>query len=128
MEYLTIALPKGKLFAQSVELLAKVGYAAENVVEDSRKLVIANGDTKVKFIIVKTMDLPTYVEYGAADIGIIGKDVLNEENKDVYELLDMGYGACHLMMAVPEAKALPKSPTMPIPGWPPNIPILLPVF
>lgn len=108
MEYLTIALPKGKLFAQSVELLAKVGYAAENVVEDSRKLVIANGDTKVKFIIVKTMDLPTYVEYGAADIGIICKDVLNEENKDVYELLDMGYGACHLMMAVPEAKALPK--------------------
>jgi len=108
MEYLTIALPKGKLFAKSVDMLAKVGYAAENVVEDSRKLVITNEETKVKFIIVKTVDLPTYVEYGAADIGIIGKDVLNEEQKDVYELLDMGYGGCHLMMAVPEARQLPK--------------------
>lgn len=108
MEYLTIALPKGKLFAKSVDMLAKVGYAAENVVEDSRKLVIANEETKVRFIIVKTVDLPTYVEYGAADIGIIGKDVLIEEHKDIYELLDMGYGACHLMMAVPEAKVLPE--------------------
>ena len=107
MDYLTIALPKGKLFAKSVDLLAKVGYAAENVVENSRKLVITNEETKVKFIIVKTVDLPTYVEYGAADIGIIGKDVLREEQKDIYELLDMGYGACHSMMAVPEAKQLP---------------------
>lgn len=104
MDYLTIALPKGKLFAKSVELLAKVGYSAENVVENSRKLVITNEKTKVKFIIVKTVDLPTYVEYGAADIGIIGKDVLLEEKKDVYELLDMKYGTCRLMVAVPEAK------------------------
>lgn len=104
MPYLTIALPKGKLFAKSVELLAKVGYSADNVVEDSRKLVITNEENKVKFIIVKTMDLPTYVEYGAADIGIIGKDVLLEEKKDVYELLDMKYGKCRLMVAVPKAK------------------------
>ena len=54
------------------------------------------------------MDLPVYVEYGAADIGIIGKDVLKEEERDVYELLDMGYGKCHLMMAVPEEKVLPR--------------------
>ncbi len=100
MDYLTIALPKGKLFAKSVELLAKVGYAADNVVEDSRKLVITNEETKVKFIIVKTVDLPTYVEYGAADIGIIGKDVLNEERKDIYELLDMGYGGRHHQMGI----------------------------
>lgn len=104
MPYLTIALPKGKLFAKSVELLAKVGYSADNVVEDSRKLVITNEVSKVKFIIVKTMDLPTYVEYGAADIGIIGKDVLLEEKKDIYELLDMKYGKCRLMVAVPKAK------------------------
>ena len=104
MPYLTIALPKGKLFAKSVELLAKVGYSADNVVEDSRKLVITNEENKVKFIIVKTMDLPTYVEYGAADIGIIGKDVILEEKKDVYELLDMKYGKCRLMVAVPKAK------------------------
>ena len=108
MEYLTIALPKGKLFDRSVKVLAKVGCDADNVVEDSRKLVITNEKTKVRFIIVKTMDLPVYVEYGAADIGIIGKDVLKEEERDVYELLDMGYGKCHLMMAVPEEKVLPR--------------------
>ena len=103
MDYLTIALPKGKLFDKSVRLLAKVGYTAENLTEDSRKLVISNDETKVRFIITKTVDLPTYVEYGAADIGIIGKDVLLEERKDVYELLDLGYGKCRLMLAVPEA-------------------------
>ena len=108
MDYLTIALPKGKLFARSVELLAKVGYNAENVMEDSRKLVISNTETKVRFIITKTVDLPTYVEYGAADIGIIGKDVLLEEDKDVYELLDLKYGKCRLMLAVPEEKRRPK--------------------
>lgn len=107
-EYITIALPKGKLFAKSVELLAKVGYSAENVVEDSRKLVISNEETKVRFIITKTVDLPTYVEYGAADIGIIGKDVLLEEDKDVYELLDLKFGKCRLMLAVPEQKRRPK--------------------
>lgn len=103
MEYLTIALPKGKLFTRSAELLAKIGYTAEGLSEKSRKLVITNEEKKIKFIITKTADLPTYVEYGAADIGIIGKDVLLEEAKDVYELLDLKYGACHLMMAVPEA-------------------------
>lgn len=107
VEYITIALPKGKLFAKSVDLLAKVGFSADNVVEDSRKLVITNEETKVRFIIVKTVDLPVYVEYGAADIGIIGKDVLLEEERDVYELLDMKYGKCRLMLAVPEAKQRP---------------------
>lgn len=107
MDYITIALPKGKLFARSVDLLSKVGFAAENVVENSRKLVITNEETKVRFIIVKTVDLPIYVEYGAADIGIIGKDVLLEEERDVYELLDMQYGKCRLMLAVPEAKEKP---------------------
>ncbi|WP_455576938.1 ATP phosphoribosyltransferase [Anaerosinus sp.] len=103
MEYLTIALPKGKLFTPSAEILAKIGYAAEGLSEKSRKLVITNEEKKIKFIITKTVDLPTYVEYGAADIGIIGKDILLEENKDVYELLDLKYGLCRLMVAVPEA-------------------------
>lgn len=102
-EYITIALPKGKLFNKAVRMLAQVGYSAENVVEDSRKLVITNEETKVRFIIAKTVDVPTYVEYGAADIGIIGKDVLNEQEKDVVELLDLNFGRCRLMMAVPEA-------------------------
>lgn len=100
-EYITIALPKGKLFTKAVELLAKAGYTAQDVREDSRALIISNEQDKVRFIITKTMDLPVYVEYGAADIGIIGKDVLLEANKDVYELLDLKYGLCRLMLAVP---------------------------
>lgn len=103
MEYLTIALPKGKLFGLSADMLAKAGFAAEGLSENSRKLVIANEDKKIRFIITKTADLPTYVEYGAADIGIIGKDVLLEENKDVYELLDLKFGYCRMMVAVPQA-------------------------
>ena len=100
---LTIALPKGKLFDKAANLLKKVGFEAEGLSENSRKLVIANEVLAIRFIITKTVDLPTYVEYGAADIGIIGKDILAEEHKDVYELLDLGFGRCRLMMAVPEA-------------------------
>ncbi|HMM20093.1 MAG TPA: ATP phosphoribosyltransferase [Selenomonadales bacterium] len=102
MNYLTIALPKGKLFEPAAKLLAALGYTAEGLSENSRKLVIANEARKVKFIITKTADLPTYVEYGAADIGIIGKDVLVEEEKDVYELLDLKFGLCRMVVAVPE--------------------------
>lgn len=98
MEYLTIALPKGKLFSLSADLLAKIGYTAEGLSDKSRKLVITNEEKKIRFIVSKTADVPTYVEYGAADIGIIGKDVLLESGKDVYELLDLGFGRCHLMM------------------------------
>ena len=104
MEYLTIALPKGKLFGLSADLLGKIGYTAEDLSEKSRKLVITNEEKKIKFIISKTADVPTYVEYGAADIGVIGKDVLLEAGKDVYELLDLGFGKCHLMMAVDKNK------------------------
>ena len=104
MEYLTIALPKGKLFRLSSELLAKIGYEAEGLTEKSRKLVISNEEKKIRFIITKTADVPTYVEYGASDIGVIGKDFLMESGKDVYELLDLGFGKCHLMMAVPKAE------------------------
>lgn len=104
MQYLTIALPKGKLFYLVKDLFAKVGFVADNLEEKSRKLVITNEELKLKFIIAKTADVPTYVEHGAADIGVIGKDVLMEAQKDVYELLDLGFGRCHLMMAVPKDK------------------------
>ena len=100
MDYLTIALPKGKLFGLSADMFAKIGYTAEDLSEKSRKLIISNDDKKIRFIISKTADVPTYVEYGAADIGVIGKDVLLESGMDVYELLDLGFGRCHLMMAV----------------------------
>ena len=100
-DYLTIALPKGKLFSLSANLFEKVGVTVEHLSEKSRKLIISNDECKIRFIITKTSDVPTYVEYGAADIGVIGKDVLVESGQDVYELLDLGFGKCRLMMAVP---------------------------
>ncbi|HWQ60946.1 MAG TPA: ATP phosphoribosyltransferase [Negativicutes bacterium] len=103
MDYMTIALPKGKLFAPAAKMLAAAGYTVDGLSEDSRRLVLVNEASKTRFIITKTADLPTYVEYGAADVGIIGKDVLVEENKDVYELLDLKFGLCRMMVAVPEA-------------------------
>ena len=106
--FITIALPKGKLFGLSAELLRKVGWTAEGLHEKSRKLIITNKAARLKFIITKTADVPTYVEYGAADIGIIGKDVIVESGKDVYELLDLGFGKCHLMMAVPKDEKRPR--------------------
>lgn len=106
--FITIALPKGKLFGLSAELLSKVGWTAEGLSEKSRKLIITNDEARLKFIITKTADVPTYVEYGAADIGIIGKDVILESGKDVYELLDLGFGKCRLMMAVPKDKRRPR--------------------
>jgi ATP phosphoribosyltransferase len=102
LSYLTIALPKGKLFDPSAAMLRELGLTCESLQENSRKLVLVNESEKVKFIITKTADLPTYVEYGAADIGIIGKDVLLEEAKDVYELLDLKFGFCRMMVAVPK--------------------------
>lgn len=106
--YLTIAFPKGKLFGLAKELFSRVGYTAEGLTEKSRKLIIPNEDKKIRFIVAKTADVPTYVEHGAADIGIIGKDVLAETRKDVYEVLDLGFGKCHLMMAVDKATRRPK--------------------
>ncbi|MBQ7476280.1 MAG: ATP phosphoribosyltransferase [Selenomonadaceae bacterium] len=104
---MTVALPKGKLFEPSTELLRKVGWTADGLNEKSRKLVITNEKARLNFIITKTADVPTYVEYGAADIGIIGKDVIAESEKNIYELLDLGFGKCHLMMAVPKEKKRP---------------------
>ncbi len=103
-DFITIALPKGKLFNLSAQMLGKIGWTAEGLNEKSRKLIITNDDARLKFIITKTADVPTYVEYGAADLGIIGKDVILESGKDVYELLDLGFGKCRLTMAVPKDK------------------------
>ena len=97
---ITVALPKGKLFNRSVEMLSKAGWTAENLSEKSRKLLITNPETNINFIITKSADVPTFVEYGAADIGIIGLDVLAESNKNVFQLLDLQFGFCHLMFAV----------------------------
>ncbi|EGO65448.1 ATP phosphoribosyltransferase [Acetonema longum] len=103
MNYITVALPKGKLFGPAAKMLMELGYAPEDLRENSRKLVITNETGKMHFIITKPADLPTYVEYGAADIGIIGKDVLLEDSKDVYELMDLKFGFCRMMVAVPQS-------------------------
>ena len=100
---LTIALPKGKLFDKAANLLKKVGFEAEGLSENSRKLVIANEVLAIRFIITKTVDLPTYVEYGAADIGIVGKDTILEEGRKLYEVMDLGFGACRMCVCGPES-------------------------
>ena len=95
---------KANYFIQLKIYLLKLVLQLTIQKKKSRKLVITNEELKLKFIIAKTADVPTYVEHGAADIGVIGKDVLMEAQKDVYELLDLGFGRCHLMMAVPKDK------------------------
>ena len=108
MNTITVALPKGKLFEPAVDRLAKVGWSADNLSEHSRKLVIPNSVGNINFIITKSADVPTFVEYGAADIGIIGLDVLAESGKNVLQLLDLKFGFCHLMFAVHRDNLRPK--------------------
>lgn len=109
-DFLTIALPKGKLLIDSIELLSRTGVECSHVNEESRKLFYDLPDSKVKIIICRATDIPTYVEYGAADLGIVGKDTLLEENKDVAELLDLHFGYCRFVVAMPEVSVPTKLP------------------
>ena len=109
MRYLTVALTKGRLAQKTLDMFEQIGITCEEMRDkDTRKLIFVNEDLKLRFFLAKGPDVPTYVEYGAADIGIIGKDVLLEERKDVYELLDLKYGRCRLMLAVPEQMQRPR--------------------
>lgn len=103
MDFLTIALPKGTLFKPSLKLLKEVGLDVTELEGDSRKLIFVDNQNKVKYIICRPTDIPTFVEYGAADIGLVGKDTIVEQKKDVYELLDLKYGYCRFVVAVPAA-------------------------
>jgi ATP phosphoribosyltransferase len=98
-EYLTIAMPKGRIFEEAVALLRKANYQLPPEFEESRKLIIEVEGEKFRFILAKPMDVPTYVEHGVADIGIAGKDVMLEEERDVYELLDLKISHCYLAVA-----------------------------
>ena len=105
MRYLTFALGKGRLAKSTMELFEKVGITCEEMKDkDSRKLIFVNEELKLKFFLAKGPDVPTYVEYGAADIGVVGKDTIMEENRRVYEVLDLGYGKCRMCVCGP-AKA-----------------------
>lgn len=98
-DVLTIAMPKGRIFNDAVELLRQAGFQLPPEFDDSRKLILDVPEENFRFILAKPMDVATYVEHGVADLGIAGKDVLLEENRDVYELLDLKISACYLAVA-----------------------------
>ncbi|WP_010273026.1 ATP phosphoribosyltransferase [Paenibacillus senegalensis] len=95
-ELLKVAMPKGRINRPAIKLLQDAGFSVPDDLEESRKLVITAPEAQMEFIMAKPVDVATYVEYGVADIGIVGKDVLLEENRDVYELLDLNIGRCRM--------------------------------
>jgi len=103
MRYITFALAKGRLADKTMEQLEAVGITCEEMKEKSRKLIFVNEELKLKFFLAKAGDVPTYVEHGAADIGVVGKDTILEEERKVYELADLGLGKCRMVVAGPES-------------------------
>lgn len=102
MRYITIALAKGRLALNTLEMLEKIGITCEEIKDKtSRKLIFVNEDLKLKFFLAKANDVPTYVEYGAADIGVVGKDTILEEGRKMYEVVDLGLGKCRMCVAGP---------------------------
>ncbi|RYG74286.1 ATP phosphoribosyltransferase [Lentibacillus lipolyticus] len=99
MDYLTLALAKGRTAEDSINLLNKAGIHFDSLTEDSRKLVFHDDSNMIQLIFVKAVDVPTYVENGAADLGIVGKDNIMEEQPDIYELLDFQFGKCKFAVA-----------------------------
>ena len=106
MRYLTFALGKGRLANKTLELFEKVGITCEEMKDkDSRKLIFVNEELKLRFFLSKGPDVPTYVEYGAADLGVVGKDTILEEGRKVHEVLDLGYGKCRMCVCGPKEAA-----------------------
>ena len=108
MRYLTFALAKGRLAKKTLEILEQIGFSCEEMKDpNSRKLIFVNEEQKVKIFLAKANDVPTYVEYGAADIGVVGRDTILEEGRKLYEVIDLGLGRCRMCVAGPkEAKEL----------------------
>ncbi|MCR5721943.1 MAG: ATP phosphoribosyltransferase [Lachnospiraceae bacterium] len=107
-KYLTFALGKGRLAEKTLELMEQIGITCTEMKDKgTRKLIFVNDDLKLKFFLAKGPDVPTYVEYGAADIGVVGKDTLLEEQRRAYEVLDLGFGKCRMCVCGPkEAREL----------------------
>lgn len=102
MRYLTFALAKGRLAKKTLALLEQIGITCDEMKDpDTRKLIFVNEDLKLKFFLSKATDVPTYVEYGAADIGVVGKDTLLEEGRNLYEVMDLGFGKCRMCVCGP---------------------------
>lgn len=103
MRYLTFALGKGRLAKQTLEAFEKIGITCQEMKDkDTRKLIFVNEALKLKFFLAKGPDVPTYVEYGAADIGVVGKDTILEEGRNIYEVLDLGFGKCRMCVCGPK--------------------------
>ena len=100
-EYITVALAKGRLAELSINIFEKLGFDVQEMKSKTRKLIFTDEKNKFKFILVKASDVPVYVEYGAADIGVVGKDTLLESGKDVYEIMNLGFGKCRMAVAGP---------------------------
>ena len=104
--YLTFALGKGRLAKKTLELFESIGITCEEMKDpDTRKLIFTNEELKLKFFLAKGPDVPTYVEYGAADIGVVGEDTILEENRNIYEVLDLGFGKCRMCVCGPAEAA-----------------------
>ena len=104
MRYLTIALTKGRLADQTMAVLEKIGITCEEMRDrKTRKLIFENEELRLRFFLAKGPDVPTYVEYGAADIGIVGKDTILEEGRRLYEVMDLGFGKCRMCVCGPES-------------------------
>lgn len=104
MKYITIALAKGRLAKQTLALLEQSGITCEEMKDkETRKLIFVNEELGLKFFLSKTSDVPTYVEYGAADIGVVGSDTILEEGRKILEVLDLGLGKCRMCVAGPES-------------------------
>ena len=105
METLTIALTKGRLAEKTLKLLTDAGYDCSRILDGSRRLIFEDENNRLRFFLAKGPDVPTYVEYGAADIGVTGSDIILEENRRVYEVLDLGFGKCSMCVCGPESAA-----------------------
>ncbi len=104
MEYITFALAKGRMAKKTLEIFEQIGITCEEMKDDkTRKLIFVNEELKFRFFLAKANDVPTYVEYGAADIGIVGKDTILEEGRRLYEVVDLGIGKCRMCVCGPES-------------------------
>lgn len=112
-DWITIAIPKGRILEESVALFGTIGIDCKELLSDSRKLIFENTEQRMRYMIVRATDVPTYVEYGSADLGIVGKDTLMEQGKDLYEPLDLKFGYCRMMVAEPAGLAKIDDPS----GW-----------
>ena len=104
MRYLTVALTKGRLAEKTLEMFEQIGITCDEMRDKkSRRLIFSNDELGLRFFLAKGPDVPTYVEYGAADIGVVGKDTILEEGRRLYEVMDLGFGKCRMCVCGPES-------------------------